>query len=90
MSPTRCHILVSSGLLSRTHFMYNLIEYSNNYSKASGSLWKYCKDIQPVNNDGNIANFNEANATDSFHFKIKITGQTENNGRIDNVEIMFH
>ena len=68
--------------------MYNLIEYSNNYSKASGSLWKYCKDIRPVNNDGNIANFNEANATDSFHFKIKITGQTENNGRIDNVEIM--
>ena len=23
--------------------MYNLIEYWNNYSKASGSLWKYCK-----------------------------------------------
>ena len=70
--------------------MYNLIEYSNNYSKASGSLWKYCKDIQPVNNDGNIANFNGANTTDSFLFKIKITGQTESNGRIDNVEIMFH
>ena len=68
--------------------MYNLIEYSNNYSKTSGSLWKYCKDIQPVNNDGNIANFNGANTTDSFLFKIKITGQTENNGRIDNVEIM--
>ena len=24
--------------------MYNLIEYTNNYSKASGSLWKYYKD----------------------------------------------
>ena len=24
--------------------MYNLIEYSDNYSKASGSLWQYCKD----------------------------------------------
>ena len=23
--------------------MYNLIEYSNNYSKTYGSLWKYCK-----------------------------------------------
>ena len=23
--------------------MYNLIEYRNNYLKASGSLWKYCK-----------------------------------------------
>ena len=24
--------------------MYNLIEYSDNYSKASGSLWQYYKD----------------------------------------------
>ena len=23
--------------------MYNLIEYSDNYSKTSGSLWQYCK-----------------------------------------------
>ena len=22
--------------------MYNLIEYSDNYSKTSGSLWQYC------------------------------------------------
>ena len=34
--------------------MYNLIEYSNNYSKTSRSLWQYCKDILAVNNDGNI------------------------------------
>ena len=26
--------------------MYNLIEYSDNYSKTFGSLWQYCKDIQ--------------------------------------------
>ena len=25
--------------------MYNLIEYSNNYLKTSGSLWQYCLDI---------------------------------------------
>ena len=24
--------------------MYTLIEYSNNYSKTSGSLWQYYKD----------------------------------------------
>ena len=24
--------------------MYNLIEYSNNYSKTFGSLWQHCKD----------------------------------------------
>ena len=28
------------------------------------------------------------NATDSFNFKTKITGQTVKNGRMDNVEIM--
>ena len=25
--------------------MYNLIEYSDNYVKTTGSLWQYCKDI---------------------------------------------
>ena len=49
--------------------MYNLIEYSDNYSKTSGSLWKYCKDIPAVNNDGNIVDFNGANGTDSFNNK---------------------
>ena len=68
--------------------MYNLIEYSDNYSKTSGSVWQYCKDIPAVNNNGNIVEFNGANATDSFNFKAKITGQTNNNGRIDHVEIM--
>ena len=48
--------------------IYNLIEYGNNYSKTSGSLWQYCKDILAVNNDGNIVDFNEANAADSFNF----------------------
>ena len=67
--------------------MYNLIEYSDNYLKTSGGLWQYCKEITAVNNDGNIVDFNGANATDSFNFKTKITGQTNNDGRI-NVEIM--
>ena len=65
--------------------MYNLIEYSDDYSKTSGSLWQYCKDIPAVNNNGDIVDFNGTNATDSFNFE---TGQTNNNGRIDNVEIM--
>ena len=68
--------------------MYNLIEYSDNYSKTSGSLWQYCKDIPAVNNNGDIVDFNGANATDSLNFKSKITAQTGNNRRIDNVKIM--
>ena len=68
--------------------MYNLIEYSDNYSKTSGILWQYCKDIPPVNNNGNIVDFNVTNATDSFNFKAKITGWTGDDGKVNNVEIM--
>ena len=63
--------------------MYNLIEYSDNYSKKSGSLWQYCKEIPAVDNTASIEDFNGANATNSFNFKTKITGQTaaDNNNR---------
>ena len=46
--------------------MYNLIEYSDNYSKTSGSLWPYYRD-EP--ND-NLAD------SESFKSKIKITRET--------------
>ena len=46
--------------------MYNLTEYSDNYSKTSGSLWQYYKDDP---ND-NLAD------SESFKYKIKITGNT--------------
>ena len=64
--------------------MYNLIEYSDNYAKTTGSLWQYCKDI-PARNDANnaIITFAENNTTDSFKFKPKITGQTGNDGTKD-------
>ena len=58
--------------------MYNLIEYSDNYSKTSGSLWQYYKDDP---ND-NIEN------SESFKYKIKITGKTPNNGNTKDVEII--
>ena len=58
--------------------MYNLIEYSDNYSKTSGSLWQYYKDDP---ND-NLAN------SESFKFKVKITGNTPNDGNTNDVEIM--
>ena len=58
--------------------MYNLIEYSDNYAKISGSLWQYYRD-EP--ND-NLAN------CESFKSKIKITGKTTNNGNEKDVKIM--
>ena len=68
--------------------IFSLIEYSDNCSKKSWSLWQYCKEIPAVDCDGDIADFNGANATDLFNFKTKITGKTNNDGRIDQVEIM--
>ena len=43
--------------------MYNLIEYSDNYSKTSAGLWQYYKD----DSNDNIA------GSESFRYKLKIT-----------------
>ena len=67
--------------------MYNLIEYSDNYAKTTGSLWQYCKDIPARNANNEIIIFSDDNTTDSFKFKAKITGQTGNDGT-KYVEIM--
>ena len=67
--------------------LYELIKYSDNYSQISGSLRQYCKEKPAVNNAVNIVGFTGGNATDSFNFKTKITGETKNDGII-NVEIM--
>ena len=58
--------------------MYNLIGYSDNYAKTSGSLWEYFRN--ELNN--NLAN------SESFKFKVKITGKTPNNDNEKDVEIM--
>ena len=57
--------------------MYNLIEYSDNYSKTSGSLWQYYKDDP---ND-NLA------SSKLFKYKVKITGKTRNNKNTKHVKI---
>ena len=68
--------------------MYDLKEYSDNYLKTTGSLWQYCKDIPAAGSNDNIVNFNGVNATDSFNSKAKVTAQTDDDGEIDNAEIM--
>ena len=67
--------------------LYNLLEYSPAYEKTPGSLWEYCKDIPAVDNSNAIVNFTDNNLTDSFNFKVKITGQIGDDGT-KNVEIM--
>ena len=68
--------------------IYNLIEYSDNYSSTSGSLWQYYRDESALTDAGAIKNFNVGdNNSASFKFKQKITGKTTDHGTKD-VEIM--
>ena len=56
--------------------MYNLIEYSDNYSKTSESLWRSYR----VESNDNIVN------SESFKFKINITGETPADGNTKGVK----
>ena len=69
-------------------FMYNLIEYSDAYSKTSGNLCQYFRDEPALDNSNNVIDF-PANINNSilFNFKQQITGQTGNGGTKD-VEMM--
>ena len=48
-------------------WIYNLIEYSDNYSKTTGSLWQYYRD-EPAFTDAGIINYS-GNST-SFNILI--------------------
>ena len=52
--------------------MYYLIEYSDNYSDTSGSLWQFKRDEQNMKN-GNPANFTTADSS-SFKYKVFLNG----------------
>ena len=58
--------------------MYNLTEYSDNYSKTFGSLWKYNKD-EPNDN---------WTSSKSLKSNVKITGNTPASGNTKDVKII--
>ena len=51
--------------------MYNLIEYSDNYSDKSGSLWQFKRDEVPANNADLTINNSQ-----SFKYKAALLGKT--------------
>ena len=63
--------------------MYNLIEYSDNYSDTSGSLWQFKRD--EITNNANVTNDDNA---PSFKYKASNIGNTENNGTKNGVKIV--
>ena len=61
--------------------IYNLLEYSDAYSKALVGLWHYYRDEPALYNNNNIIDFpaNNENSA-SFKFKPQITEQTRDSG----------
>ena len=65
--------------------MYNLIEYSKNYSKTTGSLWNYYRD-EP--NSGAVGDMNHSiRGSKSFVYKTSITGRLKGSNTEKEVEI---
>ena len=62
--------------------MCNLIEYSDNHSYASGSLWSFKRD-EMINN----ADVTNGDNAPSCKYKANFVGNTENNGRKNGVKI---
>ena len=60
--------------------LYNLTEYSNNYSKTSGNLWQYYRGELVLTDPGFIANFHAANNSALFQFKQKKTVKAADGG----------
>ena len=54
--------------------MYNLLEYSKNYRKTTGSLWNYYRD-EPNNPPDDNYNADPITNSESFKYKSSITGK---------------
>ena len=68
--------------------MYNLTEYSDNYSDTSGRLWQFKRDEPPADNaDLTIDN------SQSFKYKAALVGKTEDavyntNSSVKNIKVL--
>ena len=84
----KCSTEIDGSLVDEITFinitmsMYNLIEYSDNYSDTSGSLWGFKRD--DIVNNANVTNDDNA---PSFKYKANGIGDTENNGTKNGIEI---
>ena len=84
----KCSTEIDGTLVDETDFinitmpMYNLIEYSDNYSDTSGSLWDFKRD--EIVNNADVTNDNNA---PSFKYKASLIGNTGNDGTKNGVKI---
>ena len=79
-----------ANFINITMPMYNLIEYSDKYSDASGSLWQFKREEQPIDINGVFINKTAENAS-SFKYKSNVIGNTVADGanrQKENVKIV--
>ena len=85
---TNCISKINNALIDNTEDlhvvmpMYNLFEYSKNYSKTTGSLRNYYKD-EPNDFPANNYDVNPITNSESFKYKCSITGKTSNANQED-------
>ena len=83
----KCRIEINETFVDETDFinitmpMYNLIQYSDNYSDTSGSFWQF--KIDEITNNADVSNDNAS----SFKYKANLIGNTENNGTKNGLKI---
>ena len=73
--------------------MYNLLEYSDNYSMTSESLWNFYRDeVNDKANENNDDNYriykNRTIASKSFEYKTKLIRSTPNNYNILDAKVV--
>ena len=84
----KCRTEIKEIFVDETDFikismpMYNLIEYSDNYSDTSGSFWQFKRD--EITNNADVTNDNNAPL---FKYKASLIGNTGDSGRKNGVKI---
>ena len=84
----KCRTEINETFVDETDFinitmpMYSLIEYSDNYSDTSGSLWQFKRD--KISNNADVTNDNN---TPSFKYKASVIGNTGDDGAKNGVKI---
>ena len=66
----------------------SLLEYSDNYSMTSGTLWNHYKDDKNENSDNNRINNSKAITRKSLEYKIKIIRRTLNDNKTLDAEVV--
>ena len=71
--------------------MYNLLEYSINYKKTTGSLWNYYRDEPNSSTDDDNITHSILNL-ESFDYNAIFmeNGVTQKNSTKNNVKVVFH